>query len=532
MGKILNLVKRKSISIDMQLGIRMALLIIAVSLCISGASLLAGSSRYSQMQIAANKEIGYELGRIIEILTEKDDVIESINKVKEIYESAPQELRDAAADQDAEYLYSTEGGAYEELFAPVKTEAFSKSIKELDKVAKDLGLIDVNIFFLDPGRERNVYVMCGVGAKENYDQYYSAPGSWIEVFDFALEYEKSPDIEPGGLHSAYKGINGEYIMESTVPFYDPDTGEVIAYVSVERSWENLDEERYRFLAGFMLIIGAVTLVLVALSEVVLNFAIMRPLSRLTEEKTRMSAELDVASHIQLSMLPDKQNGVCGSGEYAITADLYTAKEVGGDFYDYFVIDDDHIAIVIADAVGKGVPAALFSVVAKTMLFMCAQNKKFPGNICAEVNDYLCKNNEDVMFVTVWFGIYTISEKRLCYVNAGHENAAVYRNGRWEYDDEAETGFALGIMPGMPYSENTLQFAPGEKLFLFTDGIKEAQREGDGEELYGSERLLACLNANKERLGAALLEAVYRDTCDYVGDSPQFDDITMILFEIK
>ena len=522
----------------MQIGLRMALLIIVVSVCITGTALLAGSRRYTKMQVEANKEIGYELGRMTAILTYQEDIMRYINEVRHIYETAPAELRDMPGDEDPEggYFYSTDHGPYKELFAPIRTKDYEESQELLEKAAKDINALGISIVFPDFERGRTVYVICGV-PDEKYSEYYSPPGYWMEEYDFVLEYEKNPVKDARGIHVGSESINGDYLMTSIVPFYDPDTGEVLAFVNVERPWTNLEGERNRFLAGFMMIVGIVTLILVLLSEAVLTFAIMRPLNKLTFEQSRMATELDVASNIQLSMLPDLHGAGAGAAPYTVYGRLIPAKEVGGDFYDFFVIDADHIAIVIADVVGKGVPASLFSMVAKTMLKMSALEGHSPGRVCTEVNNRLCENNAEAMFVTVWFGIYTISERKLTYVNAGHDSAVIYAahdidaRKRWKYD-AADSDMALGIMPDLPYTEHIMILSKGDRIFLYTDGVVEAQAAEDGADLYGEERLLSILSAAPGEAGDVLIAAVYDDTCKFIGDSPQFDDITMVLLDVN
>jgi sigma-B regulation protein RsbU (phosphoserine phosphatase) len=258
---------------------------------------------------------------------------------------------------------------------------------------------------------------------------------------------------------------------------------------------------------------------------------MRPLRRLTEEQARMATELDVASNIQLSMLPDSEENGAQASEYAIHARLIPAKEVGGDFYDFFVIDEDHVAIVIADVVGKGVPASLFSMVAKTMLKMSALEGHSPGKVCTEVNNRLCENNKEAMFVTVWFGIYSIRERTIRYVNAGHDSAVIFSEGNWQFDT-ADSDMAFGIMDDLPYTEHTRTLKEGERMLLYTDGVVEAQAADSGAELYGEDRLLSRLNGDLEMAGDNLITAIYDDTNVFIGASPQFDDITMVLLEVR
>ncbi|MBR1670486.1 MAG: PP2C family protein-serine/threonine phosphatase [Butyrivibrio sp.] len=521
--------KSKTLSINIRIGFRMAAIILAVSLCITGTALFAGYKKYTNMQSQANKEIGYQLGRATAILTDQDEIIHYIDEVRRIYESAPAVLRDEAEDKNAEYKYSVERGPYEALFSSVMTEDFLYNRQLLDNVAKDIEAVDISIVFADHERGRIVNVISGISG-EQYREYYSAPGYWTELYDFIMEYTMHPEETPGGIHMGYMSGNGDPIMVSLVPFYRPDTKEVLGFVSIEKTWIDIDKERKSFLAGFAMSVVSVTIVLLLLSQLALKRFILKPISQIAAEKSRMATELDVASNIQSAMLPDLENSESLTKGYSVHAFQATAREVGGDFYDAFTIDDDHVALVIADVVGKGVPASLFAMVAKTMINMSARNGRSAKEVCEEVNERLCENNKESMFVTVWFGIYTISEKKLVYVSAGHNPPAFYQNGIWQLGD-AESDPVMGVVPGMLFNEHTCYLKEGESVLLYTDGVVEAQREGENAELYGEERFISCLEASGNKRGEDLIEAVYEEVTEFMADSPQYDDITMVLFEV-
>lgn len=249
------------------------------------------------------------------------------------------------------------------------------------------------------------------------------------------------------------------------------------------------------------------------------------LSRVTAEKERIGAELHVATQIQASMLPCIFPAFPERSEFDIYASMTPAKEVGGDFYDFFLVDDDHLALVIADVSGKGVPAALFMVIAKTLLKNRAQMGAGPKEVLEVVNDQLCESNEAEMFVTVWLGIYEISTGKLRAANAGHEYPAIRRkDGSFElYKDRH--GFVLAGMQGMKYREYELQLDDGDELFVYTDGVTEATDAA--EQLYGTDRLLAALNSAGDCEPEELLMAVKADIDRFVAEAPQFDDITML-----
>lgn len=248
-----------------------------------------------------------------------------------------------------------------------------------------------------------------------------------------------------------------------------------------------------------------------------------------EEKERISAELNVATEIQTSMLPSIFPAFTDREEFDIYATMQPAKEVGGDFYDFFSIDDDHIAVVIADVSGKGVPAALFMVVAKTLIKNHAQSGLTPVEVFALVNAQLCENNEVGMFVTAFMGVFEISTHQFTCVNAGHNPPLLKRaDGSFEYL-KLHTGFVLGGMEEIKYKQLEMQLANGDELYLYTDGVTEATNAKD--ELYGEERLLSVLNRNAGLKPEALLASIQKDIDSFVNEAPQFDDITMVAFNI-
>lgn len=249
----------------------------------------------------------------------------------------------------------------------------------------------------------------------------------------------------------------------------------------------------------------------------------------SEEKERISAELNVATEIQTSMLPSIFPAFTDREEFDIYATMQPAKEVGGDFYDFFSIDDDHLAVVIADVSGKGVPAALFMVVAKTLIKNHTQAGLTPVEVFTLVNTQLCENNEVGMFVTAWMGVFEISTHHFICVNAGHNPPLLKRaDGSFEYL-KLHTGFVLGGMEEIKYKQVEMQLENGDELYLYTDGVTEATNAND--ELYGEERLLTVLNNNTELNPDELLSRIKKDIDSFVNGASQFDDITMVAFKI-
>lgn len=248
------------------------------------------------------------------------------------------------------------------------------------------------------------------------------------------------------------------------------------------------------------------------------------------EKERIGAELNVATQIQASMLPCVFPAFPEYEEFDIYASMDPAKEVGGDFYDFFLVDPDHLALVMADVSGKGVPAALFMMITKTLLKNAAQSGLCPGAVLETVNNQLLENNEAGMFVTVWLGIYEISTGRLTAANAGHEYPAVKRVGGSFTLFKDKHGFVMGGMEDVTYREYELTLHAGDILFLYTDGVAEATNKE--KQLYGTDRMLDALNKKENADSRELLLTVRADIDLFVGEAEQFDDITMLALKIK
>ena len=253
------------------------------------------------------------------------------------------------------------------------------------------------------------------------------------------------------------------------------------------------------------------------------------ITSITAEKERIGAELNVATKIQADMLPKIFPAFPGRNEFDVFATMNPAKEVGGDFYDFFIIDDDHMAIVIADVSSKGVPAALFMVIARTLIKNHALNQEPLDDVFYKVNNQLCEGNEEGMFVTAWMGILTVSTGSFEYVNAGHNPQLVLKDGKYEWI-EANPGFVLAGLEGITYASQTIQLQHGSRIFLYTDGVTEAQNAAH--ELFGEDRLLDSLAKNGKLPLQDMLVAVRSDIDNFVGDVEQFDDITMLVFEYK
>ena len=250
------------------------------------------------------------------------------------------------------------------------------------------------------------------------------------------------------------------------------------------------------------------------------------LTTVTAEKERISTELSLGTKIQSDMLPKAYPAFPARTDFDLFASMDPAKEVGGDLYDYMLLDDDHLMLVVGDVSGKGVPAALFMVVAKTVLDAHATKMVSPAEIFEVTNNQLCHGNETGLFVTCWLGILTFSTGELRFVNAGHPCPVLYHKGEFSYV-VTKPNFVLGGMEGLPYTEHTVMLERGDRIFIYTDGVTEATDAN--KVLFGEDRLLEAMKGTENLSAPDTLVAVRQKIDAFVGEAEQFDDITMLDF---
>ena len=251
----------------------------------------------------------------------------------------------------------------------------------------------------------------------------------------------------------------------------------------------------------------------------------------TAREERIASELNVATRIQADMLPRIFPAFPERPDIDLYAVMDPAKEVGGDFYDFFMVDADHLALVMADVSGKGVPAALFMVIAKTLLKNHLQSGESVDQVLTVVNDQLSENNEEMLFVTTWIGIVNLKTGEVRYSDAGHETTLIlHPDGSVEEIHPSKKKIPLACMEGMKYIEDSFTVANGDLIFLYTDGVPEATSAS--EELYGMERLKQKLGESVELSPEELLKAVRADVDEFVGEAPQFDDLTMLGYKVN
>ncbi len=257
---------------------------------------------------------------------------------------------------------------------------------------------------------------------------------------------------------------------------------------------------------------------------------MDKIRTITAEKERIGTELALATKIQAAMLPSIFPPFPERTEFDIYAVMDPAKEVGGDFYDFFLVDDDHLGLVIADVSGKGVPAALFMMITKILIKNYAMTGLSPAGTLEAVNKQICSNNPEQMFVTVWLGILEISSGKLTAANAGHEYPVLKQPDGGFALFKDRHGFVVGGMDEMRYRDYELQLRPGAKLFVYTDGVPEATDKEN--RLFGVDRMLEALNREPDASASAILRQVRQAVDGFVGAAEQFDDLTMLCFAYR
>ncbi len=495
-------------------------------------------------------------------------------------------LSEITAEQLQAYVETAQNGSEEEKAAVTQSDTYKRVESSLQSLKRNMRLSDIYVTYYtaeglrayregDASWKPLLYIF---DCNENADAYYSFgecsamnPKN-IELFAEVVETKRPQDD--------YIISNGEfgYNMSALVPVLTKD-GELAAVIGVEVPMMRIQSAAQALIKSIVLItfvvIIAVIIVFVlylmkrlvepvgVLSREVRRFGesgerteeAIRSLSsiktrdeiqtlaeqidkmeqdmlsyvdnirKITAEKERIGTELALAAKIQENMLPNTFPPFPDRSEFDLYATMTPAKEVGGDFYDFFLVDEDHLCLVMADVSGKGVPAALFMMASKTVLANNAMQGKSPAEILEETNAAVCARNQEEMFVTVWLGILEISTGKLVAANAGHEYPAICcGGGRYElYKDRH--GFVIGGMSGMKYKNYELTLTPGSRLFVYTDGIPEATSRGN--ELFGTDRMVEALNRNPSADPCETLKNVRSAVDGFVKDAEQFDDMTML-----
>ena len=470
--------------------------------------------------------------------------------------------------------------AYYARFADLtEREDYKQILATLGTFLKSFGLDDIYLATFDTENSTMIYIV-----DPDESEHAVTPGEWEEVSSSGIEKFLNWS-ETNQVYEIADTAEYGWLCTSGAPIYTAD-GEVAAYVFVDISMNDLKRGMRTFILGYIVILSLATALIGIIAsrhsqrtvaqpiatiaeaaqqyvkdrqngaEVYDHFShldihsgdevenlslvmadmeqsmakYMDNLTRVTAEKERITTELSLATRIQESMLPHIFPPFPDRRDFDIYATMDPAKEVGGDFYDFFLIDDDHLCMVIADVSGKGVPAALFMMASKIII----QSNALPGRSAAEIlthtNDTICQQNAQEMFVTVWLGVLDLVTGRINAANAGHEYPVLMgEDGQFAlYKDKH--GFVIGGMEGMRYRDYELQLNPGDKLFLYTDGVAEATNAQD--EQFGLDRMIGALNLDPDEGLENIIRNVRAEVDRFVGDAPQFDDLTMLCLEYR
>lgn len=480
---------------------------------------------------------------------------------------APPDLENASG-QERETYFAAFAGTED-------TAAYARIYEEIRKIREANQVLSLYLAYMDQQTDKCVYLCV-----DSSEQVICPPGALdqIEVCNRELMERGQYDFP------AYITNYSQYgwLCSASAAMCD-ESGAVLANACVDISMEEVMQDRRAFLNKLLFALAGTTLLLIVIGVKVISKTVVNPINllakstsgfvenrkengagtvqdlnirsndeigrlagavvkmerdineyidniaKVTAEKERIGAELNVATQIQASMMPGIYPDFADQPAFEIAALMQPAKEVGGDFYDFFFVDENHLAIVMADVSGKGVPAALFMVIGKTLIKDHTQPGRNLGEVLGEVNNILCESNSENLFITAFVGVLDLTTGEFPYVNAGHELPFICHEGSFEAH-RIEPGFVLAGLEDMRYQAGCFMLAEGDKLFQYTDGVTEATNAGN--HLYGMQRLYDILNRNSDGSPEEILRAVKGDIDEFVGDAPQFDDITMLCLTFK
>ncbi len=519
----------------LHLGLRMTGLILCVSVFLSSAAIWIGTRIFVNKNNEAYKMQAKSIAGSVGLIADEEKLRDIAGLVREIYESAPSDIRDADASMGGEVAFAYDEGDYPALFKEVEGKNYTETLKKLNHLCEESAAADIFIWFPDYERHRMVFVM--FAAAKKYLSEIEPPGYWTDIYEEDVEYTLSPD--PQGYYASYERVDevtGQIVtyVQCILPLYPDNSGweEGDAFVTVDIEWKDVHEQTLEYLRRFLIAVVILTLFLVGLSQLILRYSMVTPLKKVIAEEERVATELSLGADIQKSALPESVMCHFGPGDrIAVYGNMKPAKETGGDFFDYYLIDDDHLVLLIADVSDKGVPAALFMMMSKIFIDSFATQHLEPGEALMRANDAIFARNKEQMFVTVWLGVLELSTGILKAANAGHEKPVIRRAGG-EFEINADVhGFVAGRLKKMKYKTYELLLGAGDTLFLFTDGLNEAM-DTDGNML-GVESMLKALNlvpdgADPETVCLHMENAVR----EFTNGALQSDDLTMLCVRIE
>ena len=548
------------------LKLKVSLIVAASTLLLTALLMVLSYREYSSVVDEHYNTLAMDIARTAASLVDGDQVAALRREVYDIYEENPA----------PEFETQEEWDQYFAQYQSVQDEAYEDLLVILDKVRQSNQADDVYIVYMDPVTQTGLYL-----ADPATGEDACPPGTWDIIYEQNYHVLDHPEDElPAYITNSEYG----WLCSAGAPVFDSQ-GKVAAHVLTDVSMNDIMQDRYDFLRNLCLILIGAALLAAWVLFAVTNRLIVRPVQQLTKaadsyitersrgdgeslameqleirtgdeietlagamkkmerdindyilnlaqitaEKERIGAELSIATEIQASMLPRIFPPFPERRDLNIYATMNPAREVGGDFYDFFLVDETHLAIAVADVSGKGVPAALFMVIAKTLIKDRACSMAKPGDIFTWVNQQLCESNQAGLFVTAWLGVIDLKTGLVEYVNAGHNPPLVALGGENFTYLKQKSGFILAGLEGFTYETSTFRMDHGDRIFLYTDGVTEAMnRQG---ELFGEKRLLAWMSQNRGAAPEEALHGLREEIAVFADGAEQYDDITMLMFEL-
>ena len=548
------------------LKLKVSLIVAASTLLLTALLMVLSYREYSSVVDEHYNTLAMDIARTAASLVDGDQVAALRREVYDIYEENPA----------PEFETQEEWDQYFAQYQTVQDEAYENLLVILDKVRQSNQADDVYIVYMDPVTQTGLYL-----ADPATGEDACPPGTWDIIYEQNYHVLDHPEDElPAYITNSEYG----WLCSAGAPVFDSQ-GKVAAHVLTDVSMNDIMQDRYDFLRNLCLILIGAALLAAWVLFAVTNRLIVRPVQQLTKaadsyitersrgdgeslameqleirtgdeietlagamkkmerdindyilnlaqitaEKERIGAELSIATEIQASMLPRIFPPFPERRDLNIYATMNPAREVGGDFYDFFLVDETHLAIAVADVSGKGVPAALFMVIAKTLIKDRACSMAKPGDIFTWVNQQLCESNQAGLFVTAWLGVIDLKTGLVEYVNAGHNPPLVALGGENFTYLKQKSGFILAGLEGFTYETSTFRMDHGDRIFLYTDGVTEAMNRQD--ELFGEKRLLAWMSQNRGAAPEEALHGLREEIAVFADGAEQYDDITMLMFEL-
>ena len=561
------------------LSFRILVMIVFLTIFIALMILFVGVGMYFQTMLDEYRSVTCTYAKSINMMLDDDKMLAKTEQVIDIYDSLPEEVRE-----------NPKGEGYKKNFVPVLDNDFRQLQADMRAMQNEIGLSNAFIVALDQEKDRMIYLIDA----DPRPASFCFPGTWDEYepseIDILIHGTTPSKIQKAlGMDSNVQATVTnlpQFGLRVTggETLYKTDKYAVI--LCLDEKLDHLVTMTKLFLRRFLYLTLIAIVIGCAVSMHMIRKRVGRPigkmataarkyvkdkmegvaapdhfnkldistqdeieelslamkdmenglieyeqnLQKITAERERIQTELDLATRIQRDMLPMVFPPFPERTEFDLYATMDPAKEVGGDFYDFFLIDDDHLGFIIADVSGKGIPAALFMMVSKTILNDLAMGGMSPSQVLQTANDSICTRNKEEMFVTVWFGILEISTGIIKCANAGHEKPMVIKADGEVVLINEKPNFVIGGMEGMKYREYEIALNPGDKIFLYTDGVAEATDSDNN--LFGIDRTIDALKENTSADSKEVLKNVRAAVDRFVGEAEQFDDLTMLCLEYK